>query len=429
MVTIKASHNVIPNQPTPQGRYWLSDADQIKRGGHAPTFYIYKTRQYDIERMCNSLSKILVHYYPVAGRLCLEENGRLEVECNAKGVTLVEAETTKTLSDYGDFSPSESIRELAPTIDYSQPIGERPLLVVQLTRFLDDQGLAIGMVFSHPLGDGSAWFPFINNWAKMVRGETLEPYEMPFLDRSILKFTHQTSLPCFDHPELKPLPLILGKSDNIDGQQKKRIAALLKLTSEQVEILKKKANDESKKQGSISRPYSRYEAIAAHIWRCASKARQLVEHQPTLVRFHVNFRNRLVPPLPPNYFGNALAITVTPTCHVGEIISNPLGYVAHKIREAVELPTNDHIRSQINVIAADGQLVQGERLIVPYPEIGNPNIHLTSWINMPIYDADFGWGKPVYFGIGYVCPFDRAIILHSPQGDGFFYQDIFTSRL
>lgn len=184
------------------------------------------------------------------------------------------------------FHP-ESIKELVPTIDYSQPL-ECPLLVVQLTRFQGDQGLAIGMALSHPLADATAWFPFINKWAKVARGETLEPNEMPFLDRTILEFS-QASSPRFDHPELKPLPLILATSNNtIDEKQKKRIAALLKLTSGQVEILKE-ANDESTKQGSISRPCSRYEAIAAHIWRCASKARHLDEHQPTLVRFKLIF--------------------------------------------------------------------------------------------------------------------------------------------
>ena len=57
------------------------------------------------------------------------------------------------------------------------------------------------------------------------------------------------------------------------------------------------------------------------------------------------------------------------------------------------------------------------------------------------------WGKPVYFGLGYVCALDRGIIMRGPQDDGsvivimhfqiahmqllkkFFYEDIFTSRL
>jgi shikimate O-hydroxycinnamoyltransferase len=37
---------------------------------------------------------------------------------------------------------------------------------------------------------------------------------------------------------------------------------------------------------------------------------------------------------------------------------------------------------------------------------------------MPAYEADFGWGKPFHFGIGYVTPYDRALILTNPDGDG-----------
>lgn len=99
MITIVASYNVTPNQPTPSDPIWLSDSDQIGHLRHVNTIYAYKSRPnntIDIERMKNSLSKILVPYYPIAGRLKLTKNGRMEVDCNAKGVTLIEAESTAT---------------------------------------------------------------------------------------------------------------------------------------------------------------------------------------------------------------------------------------------------------------------------------------------------------------------------------------------
>ncbi|KAK7305049.1 hypothetical protein VNO77_42948 [Canavalia gladiata] len=407
MVTIVASHNVVPNEPTPNGPLWLSDSDQTVRLGHTPTIYIYKAKhnQDTIERMRNSLGKILVHYYPMAGRLRLAESGRMEVDCNAKGVTLLEAESTKTLDDYGDFVPSDSIKELLPKVDHIPPIEEIPLFIVQLTRFHGDEGLAIALAFSHPLADGVAAIQFINSWAKVARGDTLEPHELPFLDRTIFKFQH--SPPRFHHPELNSLPLKLGSSDSILEEKKK--------------IMTKKANDGSVKEGSS--PYSRYEAIAAHIWRSASKARQLDENQPTVVRFNGNIRSRLVPPLPWNYFGNALAATVTPKCYVGDIILNPLSYAAQKIRESIELLTNDYIRSQLSVKLGQEQLdfvkgfFKGEGEPRNAPFAGNPNLHITSWMSMPMYEADFGWGKPIYVGLAYVCSQDRALILPSPDGD------------
>ncbi|PNX85349.1 hydroxycinnamoyl-coenzyme A shikimate/quinate hydroxycinnamoyltransferase, partial [Trifolium pratense] len=376
MVTITASHTVIPEEPTPQGRFWLSDIDQVVRLRHTPTLYIYKPKQNQenktiVETLKSSLSKILVHYYPIAGRLCYIEGGRLELNLNAKGAVLIEAETEKTIHDYGDFSPSDSTKELVPIIDYNQPIEDIPIFIVQLTKFKNNEGLAIGVAFFHPLSDGLGAIKFINSWAKIAR----------------------------------------GRNDASEERKKKTSATMLKLSSEQVDKLKKKANEDDvlvmKKEGS--RPFSRYEAIGAHIWRSASKA-------PT-------------------------------KGYIGEITSKPLGYVAQKIRQATELVSDEFIRSQIDVIRSFEHLDDARKLflnaegeIAPY--FGNPNFHLTSWMSMPIYEADFGWGKPINFGLAYVSSHDRALILLSPEGDGsvhvclhfqiarlelfnkFFYEDI-----
>jgi shikimate O-hydroxycinnamoyltransferase len=98
-----------------------------------------------------------------------------------------------------------------------------------------------------------------------------------------------------------------------------------------------------------------------------------------------------------NYFGNALTQTGTKG-YIGEITSKPLDYVAQKIREATELVSDEYIRSQIDVVRSFENLddaiklfIGGEGEDVPY--FGNPNFNLTSWISMPIYDADFGWGS------------------------------------
>nr|KYP36242.1 Anthranilate N-benzoyltransferase protein 1 [Cajanus cajan] len=348
MTTIVASYNVTPNQPTPMEPLWLSDSDLVGYLGHVSTIYIYKAKHSGdiIETMKNSLSKILVPYYPIAGRLRLTESGRMEVDCNAKGVTLIEAETTNTFGDYKDFSPSESTKELVPEVDYTQPMQELPLLLLQLTKFHGGEGLAIGVLVSHPLADGIAIAHFINIWAKLARGETPESNELPFLDRKLLKLPHQ-SAPSVDLPEWKPVPKMPG----IGIEQNKRSCALLTLTSSQVEKLKKMANNQSMKEGA--RPYSTFEVISAHIWRCASKAR----------------------------------VTIKLTLGQKQL---------------------DYISSFFN---GQGQQHKG----VPYS--GSHNILLTSWINMPVYEVDFGWRKPVHFGIADVSQEDRAMITRSSDGD------------
>jgi len=205
MVAIQASYTVTPNESTPNGHLWLADTDQMVRfSHHTPLIYIYKQKQYQkniiIETLKKSLSKILVHYYPVAGRYCYTKGGRIELNLNAKGAVLVEAETIKSIHDYGDFAPSDSTKELIPNIDYNKPIEEMPLFAVQLTRFQNnDESFAIGIAYSHLLSDGVGCIDFINSWAKIARGETLEPNELPFLDRTLLKFSHTPIEPRFEH--------------------------------------------------------------------------------------------------------------------------------------------------------------------------------------------------------------------------------------
>jgi shikimate O-hydroxycinnamoyltransferase len=363
---------------------------------------------------------------------------------------LIEAEISKTIHDYGDFSPSDSTKQLMPIIDYNQPIEEIPLFVLQLTRFQNNEGFAIGVALCYALADGLGATKFINSWAKVARGETLEANELPFLDRTILKFSHTPTEPRFEHIELKPVPLILGRSDNDIERKKKTTAELLKLTKEEVEKLKKKANECDIPEGS--RPYSRFEAISAHIWKSASKARELSDNQPSVLRFSVEFRNKIIPNLPKNYYGNAVSQTAA-TSYIGEIKSKPLSYIAMKIREAHELITNEYIRSQIDVIRSFENLDDARKLFIGgegknATYFGNPNLHITSWMALPAYKLDFGWGKPFYFGLGYVSPHDRGIIYLNPNGDDsvivcmhfqfalmqifkkFFYEDInelFTS--
>ena len=255
----------------------LSDLDQVVRLFHTQTIYVYNAKHNAlVEHIRNSLSKILCYYYPVAGRLRkLEEGGRLELNCNAKGAVLIEAKSTKTVHDYGDFM-GDSAKDLVPKVDYTNtPIEELPLLVVQVTSFLGDDAFSIGVALSHTFSDGVASIQFINSWAKLARGDTLESHEMPFLDRTVLKFTDLPSPPRFKHQEFKPLPLILGRSDTTVEKNKRVNAISLKLTAEQVGKLKNKANADGSTKGS--KPYSRFEAIGAQVWRCASKARGLLD--------------------------------------------------------------------------------------------------------------------------------------------------------
>jgi len=52
---------------------------------------------------------------------------------------------------------------------------------------------------------------------------------------------------------------------------------------------------------------------------------------------------------------------------------------------------------------------------------GNPNLHITSWLSMPMNEADLGLEKPIYLGLAGGTAQERALITHSPDADTSIY--------
>ncbi|KAF7819270.1 spermidine hydroxycinnamoyl transferase-like [Senna tora] len=406
MVSITSSCTVTPSEPTPKSCMRLSECDQSCAWTHSPTIYVYHPpphlhSQDAFHTLKQSLKKILVYYYPLAGRLRPIGGGRFELDCNAKGVTLLQAHSPKTLNHYADFRPhSTVIGDLIPHIDYTKPIDDIPLIFVQLTTF-SCGGLIIGLANSHIMIDGVAAIKFVSSWAKLARGQSLAEDDMPFLDRTVLRGSQPVMPPRFDHPEYESYPLLVGTSDATEEVKKETSTEILKLTKEQVEKLRKEASDESRK-------YTRFEAVSGHLWRSACKARQHEYEQATLVRVSGDIRNKVKPPLPQNYAGNAVLRSVTRNVIAGDVMSKPLGYAAGKIREAIELLKDEEfLRDQLDLIATVEDVnslrkgfhsVGCTSALTRASYFGNPNLILGTWMSMEVYDADFGWGKPLYMG-------------------------------
>ncbi|WRX22842.1 hypothetical protein QQP08_015329 [Theobroma cacao] len=135
-VTMKESTMVCPAEETPNQRLWVSNLDLVVTRYHICTVYFYKPNGssdfFDTKVLKESLGKILVPFYPIAGRLGYDENGRLEIICNAKGVLFIEAETTSIMDDLvKEFKDDSEGPQLVPKIDYSGGISSYPLLGLQ----------------------------------------------------------------------------------------------------------------------------------------------------------------------------------------------------------------------------------------------------------------------------------------------------------
>lgn len=135
-LTVKESVMVKPSKQTPNQRLWNSNLDLIVGRIHLLTIYFYRPNGssdfFDSVVLKQALSDVLCSFFPMAGRLGTDGDGRVEINCNGEGVLFVEAEADCKIDDFGEITPSPELRRLAPTVDYSGDISSYPLVITQV---------------------------------------------------------------------------------------------------------------------------------------------------------------------------------------------------------------------------------------------------------------------------------------------------------
>lgn len=130
---------VTPAEETEKGLYFLSNLDQniavIIR-----TIYCFKSIEKGNEQVGevikDALKKVLVHYYPLAGRLTISPEGKLIVDCTGEGALFVEAKANCTLEEIGDITKPdpETLGKLVYDVPGAKNILEMPPLVAQVRK-------------------------------------------------------------------------------------------------------------------------------------------------------------------------------------------------------------------------------------------------------------------------------------------------------
>ena len=126
---------IVPANPTKNHIYFLSNLDQ-RVAYVVQTVYCYKAslgkkNEDPAGVIKEALQKVLVTYYPLAGRLGLSPEGKLNVNCNAEGAVFVEAEADFPIEDIGDLNKPDSVN-LVYSIPGAKNILDIPPLVAQV---------------------------------------------------------------------------------------------------------------------------------------------------------------------------------------------------------------------------------------------------------------------------------------------------------
>jgi hypothetical protein len=167
-VTRKPVVLVAPSLPTPKELLYLSNIDdQAGLRFHIPGICFYRfdpsKKGDDPARVIReALAKVLVLYYPFAGRLREAPAGKLAVDCTGEGVLFVEADADVALEDFGGLHPPfPGWDNLLHDVPGSQAITNSPLLLIQVTR-LRCGGFVFALRMNHAMSDGVGLVQLMN---------------------------------------------------------------------------------------------------------------------------------------------------------------------------------------------------------------------------------------------------------------------------
>ncbi|XP_074366629.1 tetrahydroanabasine acetyltransferase-like [Apium graveolens] len=376
---------VKPAEPTPSQVLSLSTIDNDRNIELlCQTVYVYKTNSITSLDPAlvikEALSKVLVYFYPLAGKL-KREDGKLRITCNADGVPFLEACADCKLSslNYLDGIDTETAKLLAFDWPSESECGYHPL-VLSVTKF-SCGGFTIGMGLSHSVCDGFGAAQFYKAMAELASGKS-DPTVKPVWERERLVgvASKDPILPPIDMSALANSPFL---PTNVVAHES------FYLTGETIGKLKMSLLRELEKTENAN--FTTLEILGAYVWRSRSRALQLSPEGKTMFCMAMGIRNVLNPPLNPGYYGNAFLSSSHLALTVRELIELPLSRVAKLIKESKKVLTSpDYVQQTLDKLET---IIQQNKKV----EISTgTSIVLTDWRQLGLLEeVDFGWKEMV----------------------------------
>ncbi|XP_060182326.1 protein ENHANCED PSEUDOMONAS SUSCEPTIBILITY 1-like [Lycium barbarum] len=352
-----------------------------------------------IDHLKTSLSRTLHFFPPLAGRFSAFKNADDDtisffINCNNNGVEFTHAVSPKlTVSTILDSTHVPLIvHHLFPLNNVRNfECVTKPLFGVQVTELVD--GYFIGCSMSHSLGDGDCFWHFLNSWSEISRAyEVISKF--PVLERY---FPEKMDIPIH-------LPLKLDDEKLFQViETPPLMERIFHLSKESIAKLKAKANAE---MGVKS--ISSLQAYLAHLWRSLTRSRNIDAEEEIVINLVIGARSRLNPPLPEEYFGNAIHAKQVKTT-AGELLKNGLGWAAMQMNKAVSSQNSEEVMKFYNWWAENPVLFSKGSVF---------RFGISSSPRYNIYGTDFGWGKPVAVRSGMAMKHNGKVTLFPGAKEG-----------
>ncbi|KAF1002981.1 acetyl-CoA-benzylalcohol acetyltransferase-like [Apium graveolens] len=378
----------------------LSFFDQLAPPAHVPLVSFYRNNiitQHEIRKhLINSLSQALTKFYPFAGRFV--QDG-FYVDCNDEGVLYVEAEIDLELDAFLGIARKnvELVNDLVPWTSIGETsLVTTPIMGIKVSMFKCG-GLSIAILLSHIVADGYTAATFVHEWAVTTSDLLANHEDIYSTKRNNYEFGVAKYFPSRDlSAEIKPA---LVPSSKI--KEGKIVTKRFVFNENAILTLKAKVS----KSTNISRP-TRVEVVTSTIWKSLVNiaANQSKRKQSTLY-LHLNLRGRtstMVPPLPAdntslcgNFYMEVptkINNNKTDARELHDLVNLLRKSLRHSLGKCSKISSPEEMFSEV---AKNFNEIEEEK--------GNEevDVHLLSTLcRFPVYEVDFGWGKPEWVTTG-----------------------------
>ncbi|WOG81581.1 hypothetical protein DCAR_0100732 [Daucus carota subsp. sativus] len=373
-VEILSTELIKPYTSTPLSlrHYNISLVDELSPAMNVPTILYYPAEEnVTTNSICmhlrKSLSMALARFYPLAGRYMKES---FMVDCSDQGAEFVQAQVDIRLDQLIGLGKNVQVELLNCLLP--RPVGAcdedtDPLVAVQVSAFACG-GYAIGILSSHRVADMSTTSSFVMKWAREAK-QLLEALDLDHdFNRAILK-------------------------------------------------IREKARLDSSSQKLPTRVQSVFGILGKAIIdiNCVNAGRP----RGFLVSQTVNMRERTDPPISKKQCGNLYLVASA---------RSVAGEAGVELESIVELLTDSVRRELANceqIVPIKGEknkmmITQGFNEVAKTfadPEISSV-VMFTDWCKFPLYEADFGWGKPSWVSSVHVPLRNMIYLLRDKSGEG-----------
>nr|CAB3463438.1 unnamed protein product [Digitaria exilis] len=329
---------VAPWKPTPTGDLPLTSTDKSRLFLYFTSFHVFEHPIHEpAETIRHALSRALVHYYPIAGRVSVGDDD-VKISCTGDGVAFFAAAASCDLRDVRFLDVDD--------IDGS----------CHVTEFACG-GYVLGVTTNHVIADAFGLAQFLQAVGEHARGVPSPSVAVPV--------RHDASLP--DIPQLLPaMPRSPSTLKHVDFAYTDRTIPWSFINRVKAEFMS----------------CTVFEVVAAAIWQCRARAIGAAHDAQAPLVFTANVRKHVG--AKDGYYGN---------CVTSQVVAATSGAVASSaIVDLVKLIKDAKERLTTSTLLAAEQAIMTEEIADAL--CGYDALFVSSWGGIGLDGVDFGGGKP-----------------------------------